>query len=89
MAPHLPRAKVGRFEYLQTWERTLRGWPHVNLVLSGDQLRSWVEGDGVVRGYVGGYDDWVAQRPCAPSPIDHYSGCEDNGNAPILDGREK
>lgn len=43
------RAKVGRFEYLQTWERTLRGWPHVNLVLSGDQLRSWVEGDGVVR----------------------------------------
>jgi len=41
------------------------------------------EGGGAWKDYVGGYDDWVAQRPCAPAPIDHYSGCEDNGDLDI------
>ena len=41
------------------------------------------EGGGAWKDYVGGYDDWVAQRPCAPAHIDHYSGCEDNGDLDI------
>lgn len=41
------RNELGRFAYLQTWERHLSGWPHVNLILSGESLRDLVERGGV------------------------------------------
>jgi hypothetical protein len=41
------RSRVGRFAYLQTWERTRSGWPHVNLLMTSDGLREWVESEGV------------------------------------------
>ena len=43
------RRKGGRFAYLQTWEAHKSRWPHCNLLLTGDELRSWVEGLGVER----------------------------------------
>lgn len=33
----------GRLDYLQTWERTRREWPHVNLLFASDRLRRYVE----------------------------------------------
>lgn len=43
----------GRVEYVQTWERHVRGssFPHVNLLLTGDGLREAVELDGVESRY--------------------------------------
>lgn len=32
----------GRLDYLQTWERTRRQWPHVNILLRSDALREHV-----------------------------------------------
>lgn len=32
----------GRLEYLQTWERTRRAWPHVNLLMRSDRLEEHV-----------------------------------------------
>ena len=32
----------GRLDYLQTWERTRRGWPHVNLLLRSESLQDHV-----------------------------------------------
>ena len=49
---HLRQALRGRaagFAYLQTWEATRAGWPHVNLLLTGDRLRAWVESLGIAR----------------------------------------
>ena len=43
------RHKAGKVAYLQTWEATKGGWPHVNLMLSGDGLREVVEAEGVER----------------------------------------
>jgi len=43
------RRSVGAVDYLQTWESTRRGWPHLNLILSGDRLREAVEAEGVER----------------------------------------
>ena len=37
------RRSVGAVDYLQTWESTRRGWPHLNLILSGDRLREAVD----------------------------------------------
>jgi len=34
----------GRMTYLQTWERTRRGWPHMNLLLRSDELEGHVRG---------------------------------------------
>ena len=41
------RHRVGKVDYLQTWETTRGGWPHVNLILAGDGLRQFVEAQGV------------------------------------------
>lgn len=43
------RHKAGKVEYLQTWEATRNGWPHVNIVLTGDNLRDVVEAGGIQR----------------------------------------
>lgn len=32
----------GRLDYLQTWERTRRGWPHLNLLLRSNELERYV-----------------------------------------------
>lgn len=32
--------RYGKLAYVQTWERTLRGWPHLNLLLAGDALEA-------------------------------------------------
>lgn len=42
------RRKGGTFAYAQTWERHASGYPHCNLLLTGEKLRGWVEGLGVV-----------------------------------------
>jgi hypothetical protein len=34
--------EYGRLEYLQTWERTLKGWPHLNLLLCSPALEETV-----------------------------------------------
>lgn len=39
----------GKFVYLQTWERHRNGWPHCNVVLSGDGLERAHEESGTVR----------------------------------------
>jgi hypothetical protein len=44
------RHRAGKFQYLQTWEQHRSGWPHANVILSGEQLRDWVESLGVVDG---------------------------------------
>lgn len=44
------RHRGGKFQYLQTWEQHRSGWPHANVILSGEQLRDWVESLGVVDG---------------------------------------
>lgn len=49
------RRKVGKFEYLQTWEAHRSRWPHVNVILTGESLRSWVEELGVERRMHAGY----------------------------------
>jgi hypothetical protein len=35
--------QYGRIEYLQTWERTRRGWPHMNLLLRSSDLEDEVK----------------------------------------------
>jgi hypothetical protein len=42
------RKQGGKVAYLQTWERHRSGWPHLNLILSGPDLRAWVESLGIV-----------------------------------------
>lgn len=37
----------GASVYLQTWERTRRGWPHVNVLIGSDGLRHETERQGV------------------------------------------
>ena len=67
------RHKGGKFAYLQTWEAHRSGWPHANLIISGDRLRDWVESLGVVEGttdaaggrkrrtrFPVGFRDWLA-----------------------------
>lgn len=41
------RRQGGAYGYAQTWERHENGYPHCNLLMSGDTLREWVEGMGV------------------------------------------
>jgi hypothetical protein len=43
------RRRGGKLEYFQTVEAHRSGWPHVNLMLSGADLRAWVEELGVVQ----------------------------------------
>jgi ATP-binding cassette subfamily F protein uup len=55
----------------------LVGWPGTLLLVSHDRtfLDNVVtstlvfEGNGVVREYVGGYEDWLRQRPLPPEPV--------------------
>lgn len=42
------RRKGGRIEYLSTWEAHRSRWPHANYLLTGDQLRAWIDSLGVV-----------------------------------------
>lgn len=39
----------GRVEYLQTWERHRSGWPHLNVILTGDGIRAAVERYGTTK----------------------------------------
>jgi ATP-binding cassette subfamily F protein uup len=62
-------------ETLELLEALLVGWPGTLLLVSHDRafLDNIVshtlvfEGDGRVREYVGGYQDWLRQRPIAPA----------------------
>lgn len=35
--------RYGKLAYLQTWERTQRGWPHLNILLSSESLEEHVK----------------------------------------------
>ena len=58
----------GRLEYVQTWERTRRGWPHVNLLLRSRDLeehvrslpnrRRWIAEGGHGRGRLAHWTPW-------------------------------
>jgi hypothetical protein len=60
--------EYGRLDYLQTWERTRRGWPHVNLLLRSPALeglvrgmpnrRRWIEEGGHGRGRLAHWTPW-------------------------------
>jgi hypothetical protein len=65
----------GRLDYLQTWERTRRGWPHLNLLLRSDALqdhvrslvdrRVWIQEGDHGRGrlaHATGWRPWIADR---------------------------
>jgi hypothetical protein len=39
----------GRITYVQTWEQTRRGWPHVNVLLRSDSLLEHARADTAVR----------------------------------------
>jgi len=64
-------------ESLELLEQTLQEYPGTLLLVSHDRafLDNVVtqvlapEGDGVWREYVGGYSDWVRQRPSSPRPL--------------------
>jgi hypothetical protein len=38
--------KYGKLDYIQTWEATKKGWPHVNIVINNEQILKECEGDG-------------------------------------------
>jgi hypothetical protein len=71
------QAKGGKLAYIQTWEAHRSGWPHANLLVTGDQLRSWVEGMGVELGsttngrssratkFPRGFRDWLVDKATA------------------------
>ena len=77
-------------ESLEILEETLQSYPGTLLVVSHDRafLDNVVtqtlvsEGDGHWREYVGGYSDWVAQRP-EPSPV------ASNASAPRAQRRDR
>lgn len=58
----------GRLDYVQTWERTARGWPHMNLLLRSDDLeahvkglanrRRWIEEGGHGKGRLAHWTPW-------------------------------
>ncbi len=60
--------EYGRLQYVQTWERTRRGWPHVNLLLRSDALEErvramrnrhrWIEEGGHGRGRMAHWTPW-------------------------------
>ena len=63
-------------ETLELLEELLVGWPGTLLIISHDRAflnnvvtGSWVfEGQGQISEYVGGYDDWLRQRPGVVAP---------------------
>lgn len=68
--------KAGKLAYLQTWEAHKSGWPHANLLLSGDRLQAWVESMGVEAGWTEGpkrrrtkfprgFRDWLVSKATA------------------------
>jgi ABC transport system ATP-binding/permease protein len=69
-------------ETLELLEAQLTDWPGTLLLVSHDRVfldnivTSTVafEGDGIVREYVGGYEDWLRQRPAAVAPEQRVSG---------------
>lgn len=38
---------IGKFKYIQTWEITRKGTPHVNVAISSRKLLEWIEDEGV------------------------------------------
>jgi ATP-binding cassette subfamily F protein uup len=56
--------------YLLDWQGTLLLVSHDRTFIDHVVTSTLVfEGDGRVEEYVGGYEDWLRQRPAAPSPI--------------------
>ncbi|MEO5363703.1 MAG: ATP-binding cassette domain-containing protein [Magnetococcus sp. DMHC-8] len=79
-------------ETLELLEALLVDYPGTLLLVSHDRTflnhvatcTLVFEGDGRIGEYVGGYDDWLAQRPAAPPPVDRSTG-----GAPPLRPREE
>jgi hypothetical protein len=71
------QAKGGKLAYLQTWEQHQSGWPHANLILTGDRLQRFVEQLGIEDGSVTkhgktrrtkfprGFRDWLVSKATA------------------------
>ncbi len=58
--------------YLLDWQGTLLLVSHDRMFIDHVVTSTLVfEGDGRVEEYVGGYEDWLRQRPTAQSPIDN------------------
>lgn len=60
--------EYGKLQYVQTWERTRRGWPHVNLLIRSEDLeqhvrglqnrRRWIEEGGHGHGRLAHWTPW-------------------------------